>query len=159
MTHTRVSTLIALAVVGGVLSWAAQALLTTAGYPSFVPPVTFGVAVGLVGVLLVVLAWPIRRYVKRHPGATPVDALYATRVVLLGKAGALAGAFFVGGALGLTVSLVVRPVVPEQAVVVTGISVVGAILLTVGGMIAERWCTVPPESDGLAIGSEEGEAA
>ncbi len=159
MTHTRVSTLIALAVVGGVISWAAQALLTTAGSPSFVPPVTFGVAVGLVGMILVALAWPIRRYVRRHPGAKPVDALYATRVVLLGKAGALAGAFFAGATLGVTVSLVVRPVVPEQAVAVTVVSVVGAILLTLGGVVAERWCTVPPESDETTIGPEEGETA
>ena len=159
MTHTRVSTLIALAVVGGVISWAAQALLTTAGSPSFVPPVTFGVAVGLVGMILVALAWPIRRYVIRHPGAKPVDALYATRVVLLGKAGALSGAFFAGATLGVTVSLVVRPVVPEQAVAVTVVSVVGAILLTLGGVVAERWCTVPPESDETTIGPEEGETA
>lgn len=159
MTHTRVSTLIALAVAGGVISWAAQALLTTAGSPSFVPPGTFGGAVGLVGVILVALAWPIRRYVKRHPGAKPVDALYATRVVLLGKAGALAGALFVGAALGVVASLVVRPVVPEQAVAVTVVSVVGAILLTLGGVIAERWCTVPPESDETTLGSEEGETA
>jgi hypothetical protein len=109
--------------------------------------------------ILVALAWPIRRYVIRHPGAKPVDALYATRVVLLGKAGALAGAFFAGATLGVTVSLVVRPVVPEQAVAVTVVSVVGAILLTLGGVVAERWCTVPPESDETTIGPEEGETA
>lgn len=159
MTHTRVSTLFALAVMGGVASWSAQALLTTAGYPSFVPPVTFGVAVGLVGTLLVALARPIRRYVKRRPGAHPVDALYATRVVLLGKAGALSGSFFVGGALGVAVSLAVRPVASEQALAVTGVSLVGAILLTLGGVVAERWCTVPPEPDDATSGLEEGDRA
>lgn len=159
MRHTKPQSLIAWAVIGGVLAWSIQVWLTTNGFPSFVPPTTFGVAMGLVGVLLVFLAWPIRRFVLRRPGSKPVDALYATRVLLLGKAGALAGSFFVGGASGVGVSLALRPVVNTESVVVTAVAVVGAILLVVGALLAERWCTVPPESQDTLGGSEEGEPA
>jgi len=159
MNQTKPQSVMTWAVVGGVLAWAIQMWLTTNGFPSFVPPATFGVAVGLVGVLLVILAWPIRRFVLRRPGAGPVDALYSTRVLLLAKAGALAGSFFVGGSIGVGISLVARPVMSTESVLVTGVAVVGAILLVVGSLLAERWCRVPPESQDTLGGSEEGEPA
>jgi hypothetical protein len=159
MTHTRVSTIVTLVVVGGVLGWSAQVALVANGFPSFLPPVTFGVALGLVGVLLVVLAWPIHRFVVRAPQAKPVDALYATRVVLLAKAGGLTGALSGGGASGILVWVASRPVVTGQPVAIIFVSVVGAIFLTVGALIAERWCTVPPESHDSASEVGEGDIA
>lgn len=159
MKQTKPQSLIAWAVIGGVVAWSTQMWLTTSGFPSFVPPATFGVAVGLVGVVLVILAWPIRRFVLRRPGAQPVDALYATRVLLLAQAGALAGSFFVGGSTGVGISLVFRPVMSNESVLLAGVAVVGAILLVVGALLAERWCRVPPESQDTLGGSEEGEPA
>jgi len=159
MKHTGFSTLLTLVVIGGVLGWSTQVALVATGFPSFLPPVTFGVALGLVGVLLVILARPIRRFVMRAPQANPVDALYATRVVLLAKASAVTGAFFAGVASGILVWVVSRPVLTSQPLVLIGISLAGAILLTVGALITQRWCTIPPESNDTQSGTQEGDIA
>ena len=64
MTHTRFTTLLAFGLGGGVLLWAAQLLLTRVGEPAFVPPLSAGVALALVGIIVATMAWPIRQLVR-----------------------------------------------------------------------------------------------
>jgi hypothetical protein len=96
--------------------------------------------------------------VRAERAKTPVDPFYATRVVLLAKAGALAGSAFSGMGVGFAVFFASRPVVLAETLVPTIIAIVGAVVLTVGALIAERWCTLPPDSpDGGADAVPGGE--
>jgi len=156
---TGVSTLIMLMVIGGVTLWSAQVLATRVGYPSFIAPPTMGLALGMGGLLLLGLAWPIRQFQRKAPGARRVDPVYATRVVLLAKAASLTAAAFIGGGIGAGVFVTTRPVVSTEAVTLTAVWLVGAIVLMVGGVIAERWCTVRLPSDDSDEMPEGGETA
>ena len=146
MTHTRTSTMVMCALMGAVVTGAGQWLLVTTGEPALVPPVTWGVALAALGVILLVLAWPIRKHVRSSTPSGIVDPFYATRVLLLSKAGALAGAGFTGVALGFIGFFVTRPVLSSEAVWPSTLALVGALVLMVSGLVAERWCTVPPDS-------------
>jgi len=145
MTHTAGSHLTTWALVGGVLTWAAQWLLVSSGQPSLVPPLTWGVALGLMGSVLLALAWPIRAQVRAERSGPRVDPIFATRVVLLAKAGALAGALFVGAGAGFLVFFSTRPVLSPVALWLSGLALIGALVLMVAALVAERWCTLPPQ--------------
>jgi hypothetical protein len=159
MKTTRVGSLIGLAVIAGLVSYLAEALLVSQGEPQFIPPITLGVALFFIGVIIPVMAWPIRKTTRAKddsPKSAPVDPFYATRVLLLAKAGALTGAVLAGVGLGIVVFVVTRVVLASTPLVLTLISVIGGVVLSVGGVIAERWCQIPPTD---AEGLEEGEPA
>ena len=146
MTHTRFTTLLAFALGGGALLWAAQLLLTRVGEPAFVPPLSAGVALALVGIIVATMAWPIRQLVRGEKKSEPIDPLYATRVLLLAKASALAGSGVFGATVGVMVFYLTRPVLPLGALWLSLAMCGGALVLTAGGLVAERWCTLPPDS-------------
>jgi hypothetical protein len=76
----------------------------------------------------------------------PVDPFYATRVVLLAKAGSLAGSALTGVGIGFLIFFASRPVVSSDALWPSIVAVVGALVLIVSALIVERWCTLPPDS-------------
>ena len=90
MTRTRALPLIVLAVIGGIAALLLQLALGAAGMPKITPQVPLSVTLVLIGVIVVVLALPVRRAVRLHEHAR-VDPFYATRVVLIAKASALSG--------------------------------------------------------------------
>lgn len=158
MTHTTSSTVMSFALIGGVLAWALQGVLSTFGYSAFVPPWSWGFGLGILGVLVIVMAWPIRQRLGARAAPGLLDPFYATRVVLLAKSSTLVGALLTGVAMGAGVFFLMRPVVIESSLWATGGAWLGAILLMVAGILAERWCTLPPgSSDGLAPEVTEGE--
>ncbi len=160
MTHTSSTTLVMAALIGGVLGWAGQWALVSSGNPALIPPLTWGVAVAALGAVILALAWPIRTQVRAQVRTLPVDPFYATRVVLLAQAGAIAGSTLTGVALGCVVFFLGRPVLSSEGLWLSGLAVVGAIVLGVCALIAERWCTLPPDSsDPGAVGVPEGEAS
>lgn len=147
MTRTRPLHLILLALLGAVLLWFVQIALAAAGRPVVIPPYTLGVALLLIGAIVVAMAWPVWRVTRKVPGAR-VDPFYATRVVMLAKASSLGGALLAGAGLGITLYLLSRSVLPgvgsiTMAAVATG----GAVLLLVAGLVAEHMCTIPPDDD------------
>ena len=77
--------------------------------------------------------WPVRRATKTE--SARVDPFYATRVLVFAKASALTGALLLGAALGALVFLVTRPIIGVGSVAIVGASVLGAIVLLVGGLI------------------------
>ena len=159
MKTTRVGSLIGLAVIAGLVSYLAEALLVRLGEPQFIPPITLGVALFFIGVIIPVMAWPIRKTTRAEDDSrrsASVDPFYATRVLLLAKAGALTGAVLAGVGLGIVVFVVTRVVLASTPLVLTLMSVIGGVVLSVGGAIAERWCQIPPSD---AEGLEEGELA
>jgi hypothetical protein len=140
--------LLVLGAVGAVVGWLVEFGLVAAGLPAVIPPITLGAAVGLIGALIVLLAYPVYRVVRKVAGAQ-VDPFYATRVVLLAKSSSMAGSLVSGFAVAVLVFLLTRSVLPAVGSVTMAIvTTVGALVLLAGGLIAEKMCTLPPEDDG-----------
>ena len=147
MTRTKPSLLVVLALLGGGIGWFLESMLVSVGSATLVPPFTLGAVLGLIGVLIVLLAIPVYRVVRKTPGAE-VDPFYATRVVLLAKASSLAGSLASGIAVALLVFVLTRSVLPAVgSVIMIVVTVVGGIVLLIGGLVAEKMCTLPPEDD------------
>ena len=147
MTRTKPLHLLMLAVFGGAILWFVETALAVSGRPVLIPPFTLSVALVLIGVIIAVMAWPIRRVARGNRSAR-VDPFYATRVVMLAKASSLGGALLAGAGIGIAGYLLSRSVLPAVGSVTMGVATaVGAILLLVGGLVAEHWCTIPPDDD------------
>lgn len=154
MTRTRPALLALLALGAAVLAIALQLGLAAVGLSKIVPQVTLAVTLVLIAVVVVVLALPVRRATRaggeRGAEAPPrgrVDPFYATRVVLIAKASAVAGALLGGAAAGLVAELLIRPVSAVSALWAGVAMLVGGVLLMVAGLVAESWCVVPPDDD------------
>ncbi|OUE29989.1 hypothetical protein BFL35_12225 [Clavibacter michiganensis] len=145
MTRTRSTTLIALLIAGAAVGWFAENALLMSGQALLIPPLTLGATLLIVGIVLIALAWPIRQ-TTRGRRAGRVDPFRATRVVLLAKASALAGALLAGITGGVLAFVLARPVLPGASSVGLAVAgTVGAVVLLVAGLVAEHWCTVPPD--------------
>lgn len=148
MTPTKASSLVVLAIVGAGAGWVLEMILIATARTIAIPPVTLAVALALIAIIVVAMAWPIWRVV-RGTATRPVDPFYATRVVLLAKASSLAGALLGGAASAVLIFVLTRPVLPAVGSVSSTIAaVVCAVVLLVAGLIAEKMCTLPPEDDG-----------
>ena len=147
MTRTGPATIALFAIFGGAAGWLLEIGLVAMGLPSVVPPVSLAVALAIIGVLVIGFALPVRRAVKERESAR-IDPFYATRVVVLAKASTLAGGLLVGGALSIVVFLLTRSVVAGVGSVLMAVAAVaGAIVLLVGGLVAEYMCSIPPNDD------------
>jgi hypothetical protein len=147
VTRTRPGTLIILAVIGAGVGILLQAALAALGMPKLRPEFSLGLTVALVGAAAVILAVPVRRATRGNP-AHRVDPFYATSVVALAKAAALGGALLGGFGLGLVGEIVVRSGDPGTDAFLRVASVLaGGVVLMVGGLVAEYFCTVPKGSD------------
>ena len=161
MGTTKASMLVGLFLAGAIVMFFGELLLVRLGEPQFTPPITLGAALFFIGVILPSLAWPIRAVTKpsdpkKH--REPVNPFYATRVLLLAKAGALTGALLTGAGVGIVVFIASRVVIAVGTLVLAGSAVAGGVVLTIGSVLAERWCRIPPSStDGELSG--EGEPA
>lgn len=144
MGRTKPLTLILLVVLGVGIGWLVQTALTSMGRPVFTPPLSLTLVLAVIGAGLVAMAWPVRRVVKKVAGAK-VDPFYATRVVTLAKASSLSGSLLGGAALGMVAFLLTRPVPPVGSVSMAVAMVVGALVLTLGALVAEHMCTLPPD--------------
>ena len=144
MTRTPPLILLLLAVLGGGVLWFIETALAVTGRAIMIPPITLGVALLGIGVIIVVMALPVRK-VARGVANARVDPFYATRVLMLAKASSLGGALLGGGGLGVVGYLLSRSVVAAPgAVAMSGAAAVGAILLLVAGLVAEQMCSIPP---------------
>ena len=147
MTRTKPVTLILLAALGIAALWFVETALAATGRPVIIPPFTLAVALILIGIVIVVMAWPVRR-VARGVRGVRVDPFYATRVVVLAKASSLGGALLAGAGLGIFGYLLSRSVLPPVGSVSMAVgTAIGAIVLLIAGLIAEHWCTIPPDDD------------
>jgi hypothetical protein len=147
MKRTNITTLVLLALIGGIGGGFLETVLASAGRPIVLPPLTLGLALLAIGIMVVVLALPIRK-LTRGKATQPIDPFYSTRVLVLAKASALSGSLVTGFGAGVLVYLLSRPVVPGIGSVVLAIAtLVGAAGLLAGGLVAEHMCTIPPNDD------------
>lgn len=142
MNRTRPLPLLVAALVGVVALYAMNIVLAMRGVAVLVPPVSLAVALALIGVMLVALAWPVR---KAAAGERRIDPFFATRVVVLAKASALAGALLAGAAAGILIYLLSRVVVPLGSSLTAGATLVAAVALVAAALVAEHWCSLPPD--------------
>jgi hypothetical protein len=145
--RTQASALIALALVGLVVAFLLEVTAAAGGSAIFLPPVTLPIALIAIGIGVLALAWPIRQ-ATRGTVRKPVNPFLAIRVALLAKASALSGALLLGGGLGIVLYILTRSVVPAVTSLwpAIGTAVGAAILLTLG-LVAEHFCTLPPDDD------------
>jgi hypothetical protein len=147
VTRTRPSLIVAVALLGAALGWLLETALVASGRAAFIPPVTLAAALALIAVIVVVMAVPVFRVV-RGTAKSRIDPFYATRVVLLAKATSITGALLGGAAVAILVYLLTRSVTPPTASLGLAIAtVVAGVLLLVGGLVAEKMCTLPPSDD------------
>jgi hypothetical protein len=146
MKTTRAATLVLLGLLGAVIGALGELALTTAGRPIVSLPITLAIALAVIGGIVVSLAVPIRR-MTRTAGAPRVDPFYATRILMLAKACALAGSLLAGVGLGVLAYLLTRTVVGVGSVTQAIAATVGAGVLLAGGLVAEHLCRVPPGDD------------
>ena len=155
MTRTKPASLLLLAVLGGGVMWFIETALATSGRAIVLPPVTLGVALLLIGVIIVAMALPVRR-VSRGVAHARVDPFYATRVLMLAKASSLGGALLGGGGLGIVGYLLSRSLVASpNAVTMSVVAAAGAILLLVAGLVAEHMCSIPPDDEKRDVGAPD----
>lgn len=150
MGFTRARDLLAVAGVALVLGY----LLTRLSYQRLPPLPRFaGVPAALLGIGEAVAGYGLRSRIRQRGGsasgavpAKPVAPLTAARAVMTAKATSLAGAALIGLWAGLLVY-----VVPSWSLLaaaredgITGIiGVVGAVIMTAGGLFLEYCCRVP----------------
>lgn len=147
MTRTSAGHLVLLAVLGGAAMWFIEVALAASGNAIVVPPLTLAIALTLIGVIIVVMALPVRRVSRGVPDAR-IDPFYATRVVMLAKASSLGGALLTGAGIAVAAYLLTRSVLPGVgSVVLAFASAAGAAILLVAGLVAEHMCTIPPDDD------------
>jgi hypothetical protein len=137
--------LIALGLVGLVVGFLIEVTAASSGNPIVVPPVSMATSLGVIGIVVALLAWPIRQATKGSPNRR-VDPFRAMRVAVLAKASSFSGATFLGGALGILLYLLTRSVAPTTDSLWLAIGMaIGAGVLLVGGLLAEYFCTLPPD--------------
>lgn len=113
-----------------------------------VPPIAW-IAVLVIATVVGLLAWNVRQYVR---GKRPdFDVLLAARTVVLASASAYTGALLFGWYAAQVLVVVTAgdlDIAGRRDVAVTaGIAAVTAVVLAVVGLVAERWCEVPPPED------------
>lgn len=144
MSRTKPTVLVLLAVFGGGLAWLLEVALTTSGRAIILPPFTLAFALFAIGVIVVLMALPVRR-ATRGTATKRVDPFYAARTAMLAKASSLSGAIVVGAGLGIAAYLLSRSVPAVGSVTLALATAVGAILLLIAGLVAEHMCTIPPD--------------
>ncbi len=147
MKRTSAGILLVAAVIGAAAGFVLDQLLTASGRPTFSPGAALPVFLVALGILVLVLAAPIRR-ATQGKSTTPVNPFRAVRVAVLAKSSSIVGAGLGGFAVGLAIFLVTRPVTPSLGSLSTVLAtIVCGALLVVAGLVAEHLCTIRKDDD------------
>ncbi len=145
MKRTRASTIVGFTLAGVVVGYLTDLAVVTSGANAIVPPLSLPITLAGVGVIVVALAWPIRHAVKGK-STKHLDPFRAMRTAVLAKACTMSGALMLGFGIGITLFLLTRTVVPAVGTVwLAFATAIGAALLLAGGLVAEAFCTLPPD--------------
>ena len=147
MKRTGTGVLLGAGVLGLVLGFGVDQVLTVTGRPTFTPSFLLPILLIMLAAATLLMALPIRRAIT-GASTTPVDPFRSLRVAMLAKASAIVGAVVAGVGFGLLAFLFTRPVSPSfgspGAVIA---AVVGGLGLLIAGVVAERLCTIRKEDD------------
>ena len=144
MTRTRPLILVLFVVIGGAVGWLLQTGLNAAGVGIVVPPLSLGITLAVIGIIVVVFAIPVRRAVRERK-TQRVDPFYATRVVVLAKASSIFGSLMLGTSAGIVGFILTRTTITGVGSIFTSVAaVVGAVILLVCGLVGEGMCSIPP---------------
>ncbi|MEY9851906.1 F0F1-type ATP synthase assembly protein I [Leifsonia sp. EB41] len=145
MNRTRPTSLIGLGVLGLVVGFLGELAASGTGIAVFIPPLTLPITLVAVAIIVVAFAIPIRRSVRGR-SSRRIDPFQATRIVVLAKACSLSGALLTGAGAGILIYILTRDVLPaSNAVLLTSLGTAGAVILLVAGLVAEFFCTLPPD--------------
>lgn len=146
-----------LATLGSIVVWAV--LVRDASLVPLAPWITLVTPVVL-GLLVLLAAWPVRAYVKAPKGA-PFDRLRAARILVLAQASALTGAVGVGWYAGqlVIVSRDLALLANQDRAWRLLIALACAAALVGAGLLAQHWCKLPPSDDPPALPTGEGQEA
>ncbi|WP_353826678.1 DUF3180 domain-containing protein [Agromyces sp. SYSU T0242] len=145
MNRTHASTLVAFAVGGLAVGYLGELALVSGGAAALVPPFSLALTLVGLGVIVVLVAWPIRQAVRGERRGR-LDPFRAARVAVLAKASSITGALVLGAGVGITLFLLTRSVLPPAATTWMAVATaIGAALLLAGGLVAEAFCTLPPD--------------
>jgi len=143
--RTHPTTIVIIGLIGTVVGLLTDAALAASGRAPIVPPVTLSITVVVIAVVVVVLAWPIRRAIRANT-TLRIDPFRAARTAVLAKACTIMGGLVTGLPLGLLLFMLTRTVLADaSSIVLTVSAVVGGALLLTGGLLAEWFCTLPPD--------------
>lgn len=147
MKRTGTAVLFGAGILGVVLGFGVDQLLTATGRPTFTPSILLPILLIMLAAATLLMALPIRRAIT-GASTTPVDPFRSLRVAMLAKASAIVGAVVAGVGFGLLAFLFTRPVSPSlgsSGAVIA--AVVGGLVLLIAGVVAERLCTIRKEDD------------
>ncbi|MDO5052944.1 MAG: DUF3180 family protein [Pseudoclavibacter sp.] len=179
--RTSPLSLLLLACACGALGWAVESWLVSSGRTVLVAPMTLPITLCLTALVLLVLAWPVRRYTRtlsaahRHlqrrrdrgredeedergeelarlAAARRVPPQRAVLVLAFAKASSMTGALIGGASAGTAAFLLTRTVVTGAALPEAAAAAIAAALLLAAGLAAESWCTLPPRDGGAVRG-------
>jgi hypothetical protein len=143
----RASSAVLVAVVVAALSWFSLDLWTDHGGRLLPLPWFPAAAIVVVAAVVLALGWEVRRSV-RGDRSTPLDPLAAARVVVLAKAAVYGGAVLVGWYAGQALVLLSDvSVTRNQRLLVAGVTALAAAALAGAGLLAQRWCRLPPDDE------------
>lgn len=147
MKRTGAAALVALGIIGLAVGYLFELALVAAGSPMLIPPLSLSITLVAIAVIVVLFALPIRRAVHSKV-KVHVDPFRAMRVAVLAKACSLVGGLLTGMGIGVVVFVLTRTVMAGADLVwLSVVAAVSAIILLVGGLIAESFCSLPPPKD------------
>jgi hypothetical protein len=147
-TGLQVTTVIIVGLVALILSWFGVRWWVSGGR-SVVDPGWFGlVAMLFLGGGLLVAGAQVRNY-RDGRSVVPMTPLRAARTLVLGQAAGLTGAALAGWYAGNMLVLLPDADIGSQLsrIWVLLAHVVVAVLLSIAGMVVQRWCRVRPRRD------------
>jgi len=157
MKRTHASPLIGLGLLGLVVGFLLEIGAAASGSAIIVPPVSLPLTLAAMAAIVVGLAWRVRRSIRRR-ATRRMDPFWAMRVAVLSKASSLSGALLLGMAVGVVTYILTRTVVAAlPSLWLTIAAAIGALLLLVGGLVAEFFCTLPPGDDEKAADKPSGD--
>jgi hypothetical protein len=147
MKPTKFLTLLMPTVIAWSLVYVLVRLMIANGASVPVATTTVLVTLPAIAILELVFAWPVLRYSRQLKKFTEgaerpkrVDPFYATKVLALAKATSIAGALFLGAALGLVFMQLGAPVVPDSIAL-------NFVALIAVAVYIERSCKIKDDGD------------
>ena len=145
----RARLLVGVAVIAGALAWIGLQLWLNWGHPAPVVswaalPILMAAAVGLY-----ISGRPVKQLVA-GTAVKPVHPLYAARILALAQAAALTGAVILGWYVAQVIHLLpdADVVSQQQTILELGLLGVGAVLLSVSGLLVQRMCRLDNDGPG-----------